>query len=67
VSSFDEFIMERCEEIITNDNECRAINDEILKIEKELIPYLPSDLKNKVLEIDESRLETRLQFMLYCF
>jgi hypothetical protein len=53
VSSYDKFIMERCEEIITNDEECCRINNEILKIEKELIPCLPPVLKNKVLEIDE--------------
>jgi hypothetical protein len=50
--AFEEFVQKRCEEIIAEDKECNAINKKILNIEKELMPLLPVELKNKLLEID---------------
>jgi len=48
----EEYVSKRCEEIISKDEECHNINKKILSIEKELVPFLPVELKNKLLEID---------------
>ena len=52
-NAFEEFVQKRIEEIIVEDEECRIINEKILSIEKEFVPYLPAELKKKILEIDE--------------
>jgi hypothetical protein len=56
-AAFQEFIQKRCEEIITNDEKCYKVNREILELEKELIPLLSKEAKDKFLKIDELTLE----------
>ena len=52
-AAFQEFIQKRCEEITINDEVCCKINENILRLEKELLPTLSDEAKVKFLKIDE--------------
>lgn len=49
---FKEYASKRIEEMISTDEECITINRRLLDIEKEIIPVLSSEMKEKLLEMD---------------
>lgn len=56
-SAWDEYVIDRCEEIIANDEYCNNLNREIIKLEQELLPLLSHEALGKFLKIDELSLE----------
>jgi|LSQX01.2.fsa_nt_gb hypothetical protein len=58
-AAFLEFLQKRCEEIITNDEECKNLTAEALQLEKKLYPLLGEEELRLTLEIDN------LNFMLF--
>lgn len=65
--NFREFVQKSMDEIIENDERCISINNEILKLEKELLPLLTIEVKNKILKIDEltSELTNHIPIILF--
>ena len=55
--AFQEFLQKRCEEIIANDGRCVNLNQEILALEREILPMLSQEAKVIFLKIDELTLE----------
>jgi hypothetical protein len=54
--AFQEFLQKRCEEITTNDEECKKINEQILRVEDEIKSLISGDLLEKFDEYGELNL-----------
>ena len=51
--TYNDFIIARCEELLSNDKEYQKINAEILEKEKELLNKIPKKLVPLFLKLDE--------------
>jgi hypothetical protein len=51
--AFQEFIQKTVDEAIESDEQYAYLENEILKLEKELLPLLDPDAKDKYIKIDE--------------
>lgn len=65
--AFKEYILKRCDEIITSDEYCAEINHEILKLEQKLLPLLSHEALSIFLKIDElnMKLTDHISTLLY--
>jgi hypothetical protein len=54
---FEDIASKICDEVINKDEICIRLNQEILKLEKELFPVLEKEALDKVLKIDEFSIE----------
>lgn len=53
--AFDNFIKERTNEVIQNDEKYQKINQQFLQIESQLLKLLNNEQKNKYFELDKLR------------